>query len=273
MKPFLSILMLVGLPIAAWGPGGHRLSAEASLRALPPELRAWYSGQETGFREAALEPDRQKAFDPEEDSRHHLHTEVYGGPAGVPFEAQAAVGRLGAFAFLRRGQLPWAIGDRYRKLVEAFRAKDGARVVTESGWLSHYVSDAQVPLHCTRNSNGKETAQKGVHKRWEDGLVDCNVTSLPSPRMAQAPTNPTRGPWAWIAEAHALLPALLAADEQASRDTDYGKPGESRYWARFWTLQQGTVTQQLQRSAERTADLLLAAWIEAGRPAVPAARP
>lgn len=260
------LLILAALPLTAWGPRGHRLVADASLQALPPEVRAWYSGHEATYRETCLEPDRQKDHDPEEDSRHHLHSEAYGGPANVPFDLETARKRLGPVIFLRRGQLPWAIGARYQRLVEAFRAQDRTRVVIDSAWLCHYIADAHVPLHSTRNSNGKETGQKGIHKRWETALVDWKVKALAPPRPAQAPGQPLREPWSWIAEAHALLPALLEADERASRDTEYGEPGASPYWEAFWAAEHGRVEGQLARAAERTADLLLAAWKDAGSP-------
>ncbi len=265
----LFFISLLALPLAAWGPKGHLLSADASLRTLPPELQAWYAGKEGAYREAALEPDLQKIKDPGEASRHHIYTEAYGSPADVPFEAEAAIRRLGAYSFARRGQLPWAIGQRYLRLVEAFRLKDKEKVVIESGWLCHYVSDAQVPLHSTRNHNGKETGQRGIHKRWEVGLVDWKVEALTPLRAAQVPLQPIRAPWSWIAEAHALLPALLEADELALRDCqnqELGDPGDSPYWITFWKLQKSAVTQQLQRSSERTGDLLLAAWNQAGQP-------
>lgn len=261
-----ALLILAALPLTAWGPRGHRLVADASLKALPPDVRAWYSGREAVYRETCLEPDRQKDHDPDEDSRHHLHTEAYGGPTGVPFDLETARKRLGPILFARRGQLPWAIGARYQRLVEAFRAQDPARVVVDSAWLCHYVADAQVPLHSTRNSNGKETGQKGIHRRWETALVDWKVRAVAATRPAQAPVQPLREPWSWIAEAHALLPALLEADDRASRGVDYGEPGESPYWEAFSASERGRVTGQLVRSAERTSDLILAAWKDAGHP-------
>lgn len=266
MNRFVPLLILSVQPLVAWGPKGHRLVADASLQALPPELRAWYSGREAAYRETCLEPDRQKDHDPNEDSRHHLHSEAYGGPENVPFDLEAARKRLGPVVFLRRGQLPWAIGARYQRLVEAFRMRDRDRVVVDSAWLCHYVADAQVPMHSTRNSNGKETGQRGIHKRWETALVDWKVRAVEATRPAQAPAQPLREPWSWIAGAHAHLPALLEADDRASRSVDYGEPGESPYWDTFWASEHSRVAGQLVRSAECTADLLLAAWKDAGRP-------
>ena len=269
MKLTPILLVLAAVPLSGWGPKGHRLVADAALPVLPQELRAWYSGEERTFRETCLEPDRQKDHDPEEDSRHHLHVEAYGGPGGVPFDLEAARSRLGPIVFLRRGQLPWSIAQRYGQLVQAFRSRDLGRIVVDSAWLCHYVADAQVPLHSTRNSNGKETGQKGIHKRWETALVDWRVESLSASRPARALADPRRAPWSWLSEGHAALPGLFAADADALRVSaadDYGEPGLGRYWDRFWALQGGSMLNRLQLAAERSGDLLLAAWVEAGRP-------
>jgi hypothetical protein len=140
-------------------------------------------------------------------------------------------------------------------------------VVKESAWLCHYVADAQVPLHTNRNHDGKKTGQKGVHARWEKGLVEWKVESLPELRAACPPKEPVKVAWTWIAEAFALAPGLLEADRAALQLADLVEPGSPKgntYWTAFWAHEQPSVTRQLQRSAERTGDLLLAAWQEAG---------
>jgi hypothetical protein len=259
-------------PCLAWGQKGHRMAAEASLQALPPELRAWYAGKEAEYADAALEPDRRKSGDRKEGPRHFLNSEVYGDLDHVPLEAQRAVAIGGAQAFARGGQLPWVIGDRYRSLVEAFRSKDRDRVVADSGWLCHYVADAQVPLHTTRNHDGQESGQKGVHSRWESGLVERKVESPPVHRTAQLIPDPFAAPFAWLVRAHDLVTPLLAADRKAQASSLPRKPGlplGPDYWSRFWALQGPTLEGQLKSSAECSADLLLTAWEAAGRPPRP----
>lgn len=257
------LFLFLSLPALAWGEKGHRLAATASLQTLPPELGAWYASGEAAFATAALEPDLWKLEDPSEVSRHRIYCEAYGGADKVPLLAAAAKDQLGAWAFESNGQLPWVIAERYRLLVVAFKSGDRRQVVQASGWLCHYIADAQVPLHTTRNRNGKQTGQKGVHHRWETDLVNQEVTVITGLRQAAAPVALPKVVGSWIQESYALVPAVLAADHTASRKAE----GNSEaYHQAFWSLQKETIEGQLRRAAERTGDLLLAAWVEAGKP-------
>ncbi len=257
--PFL----FLALPLLAWGNKGHRLAAAASLQTLPPELGGWYAGGEAVFTAAALEPDLWKKDDPTEVGRHRIYCEAYGGADKVPLLAAAAKDQMGAWVFASNGQLPWVIAERYRLLVVAFKSGDRRLVVSASGWLCHYIADAQVPLHTTRNRNGKQTGQKGIHHRWETDLVNQEVTLITGLRQAAAPASLPKAVSSWLQESHALVPALLAADQTASRKAD---GNSDAYQQAFWSLQKETLEGQLRRSAERTGDLLLAAWYEAGKP-------
>lgn len=267
VKPVSCLLLSLGLPLMAWGEKGHRLAAVGALHTLPPNLRVWYLDHESKFTQAALEPDLWKERDPDETGRHRIFCEAYGGAAGMPLQAMAARNLVGAWVFEASGQLPWVIAERYRLLVKAFQVGDPEGVVEASGWLCHYVADAQVPLHTTRNRNGKLTAQKGVHKRWETELLEQEgVNELKDLRVAAAPQDPPKTIATWICESHALVAPLLMADRAAGLDATSRK---STHAALFWEAQKGPILQQLRRSAEYTGDLLVAAWIEAGKPARP----
>lgn len=270
MKPIALGLGLLSLPLAAWGPKGHQLAAAASLRTLPAELRGWYAGQETAFVEGSLEPDRQKAFDPGEKARHRFRLEFYPDSGGVPPDEAKAFRQLGRKAFAKAGSLPWAMGARYQALVAAFRSGDPAAVLKESAWLCHYVADGQVPLHTSRNNDGQESDQEGIHERWEQNLVDWKVDTVPDPRPAKVLPEPLQAPFQWLAEAHALVPTLLEADRQAFQGAypkGSGRPWKDPAWPQFWDLQGKSLMQQLRLAAERTGDLLLTAWTQAGSPA------
>lgn len=268
MQPWIDRLVFATLlacawPAGAWEPRGHRLVATASLQSLPRDLRTWFSGQEASFVQASLEPDIWKAHDAAEVWRHRIACEAYGGPTRLPLLEAEAKGRLGVFAFEQGGQLPWIIAEHHRQLVAAFKVGEVRRVVAEAGWLCHYVADAQVPLHTTRDRNGKATGQKGIHKRWEGDLVNLGVGTLQYPAEAVPPTDLPTAVRAWIQQSHALIPALLEADRQAGREAQ-GSP-EAHAQA-LWSLQGRQVLQQLNHAAERSGALIVSAWIQAGKP-------
>ncbi len=243
-----------------------------ALRSLPPEPRAWFANRESELAEHASDPDHWKQ-DRKEGPRHFLDMEPYGGPAQVPLRLEAAQAQLGG-EFYRRGVVPWIIQDRWRDLVEAFREGDPAKVALTAAVLGHYIADAHVPLHTTENHDGQATGQRGVHSRWETGLVERYLhegdLSVPP---AEADSAFLVRPWAWLREAHALIPQLLADDRDADRTTPLDVRGRQRgqaYWMIFWARQGPVVKLQLQRAGEHLGDAILSAWVAAGKPVAPA---
>lgn len=268
---FVFVLLAAGAPASAWGRTGHRLIAELALKDLPPEVGAWLKGQERTLLEHSSDPDSWR-HDRKEGRRHYLNTEPYGGPGGVPFEVRDAIQKLGAASFQRHGQVPWVIQDRLRDLVEAFRRKDRPGIAVAAAVLGHYLADLHVPLHTTSNHNGQHSNQKGLHSRWESGLVERFVhrDSLAIQRAEMEP-DLMRAPWQWMEESNALVSRLLEDDHRADRTRPkglHGKPRGQAYWKHFWELQGPTVNRQLSRAGQRLAQMILYAWALAGRPAL-----
>lgn len=274
MKARLLPLLLAALPLLSWGDKGHRAVVSLSLTTLPPGVRAWYRGQEAFLRDHASDPDHWRQ-DRKEGPRHFLDCEAYGGPDGVPREEAAAQAKLGG-AFYRNGVVPWIIQDRWRDLVAAFKSGDPEKVAYATAILSHYVADLHVPLHTTENHDGEATGQRGVHSRWETGLVGRFVQEETlTASAATADPGILDRPWAWLAASYALVPKLLADDRAADRTSPEGPHGKQRgpaYWAIFWAEQGPVVTGQLEAAARHLGDAELSAWVAAGRPAAPEAR-
>jgi len=268
---FPLLLFLAALPLLCWGDKGHRAVVTLSVTTLPPEAQAWYRGREDFLRDHASDPDHWRQ-DRKEGPRHFLDCEPYGGPAGVPHDQEAAQARLGD-GFYRNGVVPWIIQDRWRDLVAAFRSGDPERVAFATSILSHYVADLHVPLHSTENHDGLTTDQKGVHSRWETGLVERFVQedTLKAPAAVADPHILDR-PWDWLAASYALVPQLLADDRAADRTTPVDPRGRQRtpaYWMIFWAKQGPILKGQLERAAEHLGDAVLSAWVEAGKPPAP----
>ena len=145
--------------------------------------------------------------------------EPYGDPDHLPRTLEEARARLGG-DYYRRGVLPWIIQDRWRDLVEAFRAGDPAKVALATAVLGHYIADAHVPLHTTQNFDGQFTGQRGVHSRWESGLVERYIVADDLPVLqAQPDAAFLQRPWDWLRASHKLVPQLLADDREADRTT------------------------------------------------------
>ncbi|MBL0210664.1 MAG: hypothetical protein IPQ13_07095 [Holophagaceae bacterium] len=272
----LRTLSLVGLLfcgaslLRAWGDKGHRIINGTMLKTLPPEVKAWYAGKEAFLRDHASDPDAWRDHDRKESSRHYLDTEIYGGAGKVPLEIEQAIQQVGRAAFVKNGQLPWVVQDRWKDLVEAFQSGDRDRIAFATAILGHYVGDAHVPLHSTRNHDGGESGQRGVHGRWEVGLVERYVVEGDlGVRPAKVDPDLMKAPWRWLTESYALVPEVLARDKAADRTTPMDRRGtrrEGAYWLIFWAGQRETVLKRMEQSAEALGDLILSAWVRAGRP-------
>ncbi len=271
MSAFAILLCGRGL-LHAWGDKGHRIVNGTMLKTLPPQVQAWYAGKEGYLRDHASDPDAWRAHDRKESPRHFVDTEIYGGAEKVPLDAAEAIQQVGSEAFKRNGQLTWVIQDRWKDLVEAFQSGDRDKIAFATAILGHYVGDAHVPLHSTRNHDGQETGQRGVHVRWESGLVERYVVeSELKVRPAQVDPDVMKAPWKWLRDSYVLAPKVLASDKEADRTAPANLRGtrrEGAYWTIFWAEQRETVMQCLERSSEALGDLVISAWVSAGKPSV-----
>lgn len=265
-------LLLAAAPLPAWGVLGHQLVATAALKDLDPILAPWFAGQEKTMADHASDPDHWKSEDPFERPRHFLECEPYGGPARVPLDQGAARAMLGDDLFQDSGQVPWVILDRVQRLRQTFAAGDPGQVALAASILSHYVGDLCVPLHTTVNRHGKVTGQRGVHKRWQIGLVEqieSREPWLPEIRPAALGPDPQAAPWAWLKDSYSLVAGLLADDLAARKAEPDGGIGPE-YWQAFSQSQEPHVKEQLTLAAQRTAQMIQLAWTEAGSPPSPA---
>jgi len=263
------LLLAMAAPLSAWGRGGHRLVSQLALRDLPSDVAGWFKGQEDFFLEHSSDPDHWRQ-DRKEGPRHYLDTENYGGPEGVPFEVSSAMRKVGAKTFAKSGQVPWIIQDRLRDLVDAFKKGDRNQVAFVATVMGHYVADIHVPLHTTSNHDGQFSGQKGIHSRWETGLVERFVTleSLEvHPALLEADLG--HAPWRWLKASNALVPQLLADDRAADRTSPDGARGKRRgaaYWQILWGQQGSVVQGQLSLAGTHLAQMILYAWTLAGKP-------
>ncbi|MBK7294348.1 MAG: hypothetical protein IPI84_11375 [Holophagaceae bacterium] len=266
------LLLLVSSPLWPWGDKGHRAVSTLALRSLPPETGVWFAGREADVCDHASDPDHWRQ-DRKEGPRHFMDLEPYGGPDQMPRTLEEAQAKLDG-DFYRRGVVPWIIQDRWRDLVDAFRAGDPARVAFATAILGHYVADAHVPLHTTDNHDGQRTNQRGVHSRWETGLVERHISVE---ELTVLPAQPDKAffyrPWDWLKASHALIPQLLEDDRDADRTSPMDSRGKTRtaaYWMLFRARQGPVVKQQIQLAGQHLGDAILNAWIVAGRPTPPA---
>jgi hypothetical protein len=177
---------------SAWWIIGHGTITEAACLALPDDMPAFFRAAGKSLNHLAGDPDRWKNRDATflrstEAPNHFLDIEDLEGNE-IPRD------RFVALALLHKlnrppdktGFLPWAIMEGFDRLTVAFfdyRQDPSNPAVTMkcivyAGNLAHYTTDASMPLHTTRNYDGKpgpngKMVQKGIHAKV-DGFPEKN---------------------------------------------------------------------------------------------------
>jgi hypothetical protein len=166
-------------------------------------------------------------------------------------------------------------------LTEAFLKKDKEAIILYSADLSHYISDAYVPLHATKNYDGKLTKQEGVHGLWE---TECPQLFIGKYNLKQKDTaiyiaQINKVIWAAIRQSNKLSKIVLAEEKNASVGLENNmkykyqlKNGmeEKKYSAifieKYNTLLANQINERMLLSAEMVSNIWYTAWVDAKRP-------
>ncbi|HLJ57465.1 MAG TPA: hypothetical protein VKT77_20675 [Chthonomonadaceae bacterium] len=267
----IMLSLLAARPCHAWGQSGHKLASGLAIDCLPADLKPLFDVNRAWIVRHSVDPDEWRRTNfAVEAPRHYIDLDGAGAGAvnTFPEEYWVAVGTYGREAVERNGTLPWRIGELYGKLVRAYRSRDARAIVEMATWLGHYAADAHVPFHATVQYDGPTAAQKGIHTRFESGLVDQRIKPDDlSARAAAEIKSPVGAAFEWARASLPFCPAIVEADAAAVRlDADYGY----NYYAEFARTARPIAIKRLNESGRDIASLWLSAWIAAGRPPLPA---
>lgn len=116
--------------------------------------------------------------------------------------------------FSRHGILPYYLPQIQRQLTDAFSKKDIGKILRLSAEIGHYIGDAHVPLHTTKNYNGQLTDQTGIHAFWESRLPEIFAENSYDFFVGNAEyiSDPRNTYWQIVFESHALVDSVLAVE-------------------------------------------------------------
>jgi hypothetical protein len=272
-----SVMLLVPSPASAWGFEAHRFILARAIPLLPAELRPFFERYQPVIVEHAIDPDLWRTAGWEEEApKHFVDMDAYGPHpfTAMPRDFDEAVTRYGREFVLKNGTLPWRTEEIYKKLVEAFAQKASysrENIKFFSSVVGHYVSDAHVPFHAALNYDGQLTRQWGIHSRFESELFERYQSSLAiAPPPPGKVTNARDFIFDTLIASFPLVQPILDADRAAAE-------GREAYTDEYFTHFFGKVKPVLERrlgdAISGVASIITAAWIEAGRPAVPVDQP
>jgi hypothetical protein len=176
MQPVARILISVLIIIfcSSWGFFAHRRINHVAVFTLPKAMAGFYEANIDFITEHAVDADKRRYVDSLEAPRHFLDADHYGKRPfmKLPVKWKEAAKKYSEDTLNKYGTVPWEIQYQYYRLVDAFKKHDTTGILKTSANIGHYIADAHVPLHLTRNYNGQLTHQDGIHALWESRLPE-----------------------------------------------------------------------------------------------------
>lgn len=268
-----ALLLLAAFTISpawSWGPSAHTMITEKAIGLLPAELKPFY---ETNSRYivamCTLPDDWRDTHKADIGPQHYIDLDLLSKPpfSDLILDREAAEKRFGEKEMEKAGLLPWAIVERFDKLVKAMKEGDSVGIVVQSAVLAHFIGDAHVPFHTTVFYDGRTTDQKGIHFHWEEALVALMLQrESVRPREPEQVTDPLKSAFGWCIDSYGYLDPIYAADDKA-RKLD---PGHAfRYYKSLYSDTRTILEGRLASASEATAGIYMAAWKAAGKPTPP----
>ena len=268
----LAVLASVNLA-PAWWVKGHESITEAAAAGLPDDMPAFFRASGKHLAHYAGDPDRwknpqAKHLRAAESPDHFLDLEDLEGndlPADR-YLAAALMVRLKKQP-ARVGMLPYAILENYDRLSCAFydyrqdpvNEAIRAKCLVYAGILSHFTGDAAMPLHTTRDYDGRRGAdgrlvQKGIHAKIDAFPEKNGLTAEEICRGLRA--QPIDDVWAhvlhFIRESHAQVKRCYELDEAGAFDRP---TAEGRAF----------ILQRCRAGAQLTMNLWYSAWLRSAK--------
>ncbi len=189
--------------------------------------------------------------------------------------------------FSQHGIIPYHLQAMQRRLTHAFRDNKVEQVLRLSAEIGHYIADACVPLHTTKNYNGQLTNQVGIHAFWESRIPE--LFALEEFDMvvgvARYIDDPANYYWNLVLGSHREVDRVLGLEKELNQtypsDRQYCFEDRlnqnirtqcAEYAKAYHEAMDRMVEDRFRVSVKALGDAWYTAWIDAGQPPPPAGK-
>jgi len=263
-------ILFVLLLLSSWGDKAHRKINSSCVGFFPKELqflKAWAPI----LADHSSDADFRKKTDKTEFVKHFIDIDIYDDfikSHKIVEDFDAACTKYGKEKVIKNGTLPWVTDSTYNALVHDFRTGNWDKAVLTASDLGHYVGDSFMPLHVTANYNGQLSAQTGIHRRYEETMIDRYIDGVQL-KISGIHKVIHVQPYIfnYLYANHSYISLLLQADNQAYEQA--GRQYNDIYYESLWGKTNLFTVKLLRESAKTLAELIYTAWTEAGKPKIP----
>lgn len=278
----IGIVLAISLVLcSAWGFYAHKRINQLAIFTLPADMFGFYKKANTYIVEHAVDPDKRRYIDSLEAHRHYIDIEEYASNIdSIPRTYQAALEKYGERKLRACGIVPWQIQRTYFNLVSAFRLHDSIKILKYSADLGHYIGDAHVPLHTTKNHNGQFTNQHGIHAFWESRIPELFAKNYDLlTEKATYIAQPLQTAWAIVKQSHLMLDSVLQIEANLNKtfpsDQKYSFANRGAMVTKQYALAyahayqeklNGMIEKRMRAAILAIGSFWYSAWIDAGQP-------
>ena len=233
--------------------------------------------------EHAVDPDMRRYAIAEEGPRHYIDIDRYGSFPydSLPRNWNDAVIKFSEDTLQKHGIVPWWIQTMQRRLTNAFKEKNSARILKLSAEIGHYLADAHVPLHASSNHNGQHTGQHGIHGFWESRVPELLAEKewdffIGKATYIKAPSDFI---WERVLESAAAADSVLKYEKDLSqqfledqkfafeeRNGKIIRQYSSAFSKAYDEKLNGMIERRMRQSIYAVASFWYTAWVDAGQP-------
>ena len=248
-------------------------------------LFSFYKKHINYFSKHAADPDKRKFLNRSEGQKHffNIDADEYGNDIinsqWIPYKNMCQ--KYGEKIVKKYGLLPWSILASQKLLIEAFEQKNTKKILKNSIDLAHYITDACTPLHTTKNYDGQETAQHGIHSFWETLLPQLFFESYDLKNIkAKYQKNLPRIIWKNIQDSYKESCIILQKDRELNAKLLLGKYAyikigktvnrlhSTKYARLYHEKLAGQLEKQIRKAIKMIGDFIYTSWIDAGKPSL-----
>lgn len=269
----------------SWGFLVHRTSTQVAIYELPKNIQPFFYKEMGYLVKNCTRPDERRNSDQTEAPKHFIDIDAYGTNAinEMPLTWDEAVKKYTKDTLFKYGYVPYHVVAMKNKLTDAFKAGNKDSILFYAADISHYIEDANVPLHTTTNYDGQLTNQNGLHSLWESMIPELEISSydLASKHTATYLESPEKAIWEAVRRSNSLVKDVLEKEREVTASftdsTKYrvqirrGKESKSYTTAfakAYSAALKPTINGQLLNAANLVADFWYTAWVDAGKPDV-----
>lgn len=271
--------------MAQWGFYAHKKINRMACFTLPEEMFGFFKDNIEFISEHAVDPDKRRYSTKGEAPKHYIDIDHYAEDGENPFEVMPrswikAKEKFTEDTLLNYGTVPWHINFMVFKLTVAFQEGNTNSILRNATDLGHYVGDAHVPLHTTKNYNGQLTNQVGIHGFWESRIPELSAENydffVGSARYIDDVQDYI---WLVIEESHWAVDSVLTMERNLTQrfDSDAKYSFENRgaqvihvyseeFSKAFEQELDGMIEKRMVKAVHTLGSLWYTAWVNAGQP-------